>query len=302
MQRLTLDQPIPEQPAREHRRARQFRRLPPRPPGGGRPRRSRAAIHERRPVIVATFDPHPVRYFKPDVPPFRLTTPRPARAAVRPCRRRRDAGVPVRRRARGDQRRGFRRRAAGRADRRRGRGHRRRFHLRQGPRRQRRGAASSSARKHRHRRRGGRAGAARRRARSRPGRIREALAAGDPRHRDAAAEPRRSRSKAWSSAATARGRELGCPTANVRLGDYQRPAYGIYAVRVGSTTAANIPASRASASARPSTRRSSCSKRNLFGFDGDLYGRTIEVALHAYIRPERKFDEPRRARRADAGG
>ena len=31
-------------------------------------------FHERRPVIVATFDPHPVRFFKPDVPPFRLTT------------------------------------------------------------------------------------------------------------------------------------------------------------------------------------------------------------------------------------
>src|SRR5688500_866065 len=30
--------------------------------------------HERRPVIVATFDPHPVRFFKPDVPPFRLTS------------------------------------------------------------------------------------------------------------------------------------------------------------------------------------------------------------------------------------
>ena len=32
------------------------------------------AFHERRPVIVATFDPHPVRFFKPEVPPFRLTT------------------------------------------------------------------------------------------------------------------------------------------------------------------------------------------------------------------------------------
>ena len=31
-------------------------------------------FHERRPVIIATFDPHPVRLFKPDVPPFRLTT------------------------------------------------------------------------------------------------------------------------------------------------------------------------------------------------------------------------------------
>src|SRR5207302_7183002 len=31
-------------------------------------------FHERRPVIVATFDPHPVKYFKPEVPPFRLTS------------------------------------------------------------------------------------------------------------------------------------------------------------------------------------------------------------------------------------
>src|SRR6476659_4532088 len=32
------------------------------------------AFHERRPAIVATFDPHPVKYFKPDVAPFRLTS------------------------------------------------------------------------------------------------------------------------------------------------------------------------------------------------------------------------------------
>ena len=32
------------------------------------------AFHERRPMVVATFDPHPVRFFKPDLPPFRLTT------------------------------------------------------------------------------------------------------------------------------------------------------------------------------------------------------------------------------------
>lgn len=29
---------------------------------------------ESRPAIIATFDPHPVRYFKPDVAPFRLTS------------------------------------------------------------------------------------------------------------------------------------------------------------------------------------------------------------------------------------
>lgn len=34
----------------------------------------RWARAEGRPVVVATFDPHPVRYFAPDAPPFRLTT------------------------------------------------------------------------------------------------------------------------------------------------------------------------------------------------------------------------------------
>ena len=29
---------------------------------------------EGRPALVATFDPHPVRHFRPDTPPFRLTT------------------------------------------------------------------------------------------------------------------------------------------------------------------------------------------------------------------------------------
>src|SRR6476661_125521 len=32
------------------------------------------AAHEGRPALVATFDPHPVRFFKPDLPPFRLTS------------------------------------------------------------------------------------------------------------------------------------------------------------------------------------------------------------------------------------
>ena len=38
---------------------------------GGAVARARA---EGRPALVATFDPHPVRYFRPDTPPFRLTS------------------------------------------------------------------------------------------------------------------------------------------------------------------------------------------------------------------------------------
>jgi riboflavin kinase/FMN adenylyltransferase len=32
------------------------------------------AREQGRPVLVATFDPHPVRFFRPDTKPFRLTT------------------------------------------------------------------------------------------------------------------------------------------------------------------------------------------------------------------------------------
>jgi riboflavin kinase/FMN adenylyltransferase len=30
---------------------------------------------------------------------------------------------------------------------------------------------------------------------------------------------------------------------------------------------------------------------HLFNFDGDLYGRTIQVGLHAYIREEKRFED-----------
>jgi riboflavin kinase/FMN adenylyltransferase len=89
----------------------------------------------------------------------------------------------------------------------------------------------------------------------------------------------------------ARGRELGYPTANLELGDYQRPKYGIYAVRVTLDDASEHPGV-ASLGIRPTFKPpQELLEAYLFGFDGDLYGRTVEVALHAYIREERKFDD-----------
>jgi riboflavin kinase/FMN adenylyltransferase len=92
-----------------------------------------------------------------------------------------------------------------------------------------------------------------------------------------------------------RGRELGYPTANIAMTDFQRPKYGIYAVRV--TLDANGPnggsehSGVASLGVRPMfDPPQELLEAYLFGFDGDLYGRTIEIALHAYIREERKFD------------
>ena len=86
------------------------------------------------------------------------------------------------------------------------------------------------------------------------------------------------------------GSELDCPTANVRLGDYQRPAYGIYAVRVRLDDGSEYPGV-ASLGVRPTFEPPvELLEANLFGFSGDLYGRTIEVGLLHYIRPELKFD------------
>ena len=40
----------------------------------------------------------------------------------------------------------------------------------------------------------------------------------------------------------------------------------------------------------PDSGRGLLVEAHLIGFEGDLYGRKIEVALHGYIREEKKFD------------
>jgi riboflavin kinase/FMN adenylyltransferase len=87
-----------------------------------------------------------------------------------------------------------------------------------------------------------------------------------------------------------RGRELGYPTANLTLGDYQRPKYGIYAVRVTLEDGSEHPGV-ASLGIRPTFNPArELLEAHLFDVEADLYGRKIEVALHAYIREEKRFD------------
>lgn len=87
-----------------------------------------------------------------------------------------------------------------------------------------------------------------------------------------------------------RGRTIGVPTANVPLGDYMRPAFGIYAVRV------RLPDGRvfdgvASLGVRPMFRTEEpLLEVWLFDFAGELYGQTIETELVAFLRPEMHFD------------
>lgn len=87
-----------------------------------------------------------------------------------------------------------------------------------------------------------------------------------------------------------RGRTIGVPTANVRLGDYMRPAYGVYATRT------RLPDGRvidgvANLGVRPMFEIAEpLLEVWLFDFAEDLYGQTLETELVALLRGELHFD------------
>jgi riboflavin kinase/FMN adenylyltransferase len=86
-----------------------------------------------------------------------------------------------------------------------------------------------------------------------------------------------------------RGRDLGYPTANIRLDRNCGLKHGIYAVRVG------LDGRRfdgvASFGRRPTFDNGApLLEVFLFDFKGDLYGRRLDVAFIAFIREELKFD------------
>ncbi len=87
----------------------------------------------------------------------------------------------------------------------------------------------------------------------------------------------------------ARGRTIGFPTANIALGRQLEPARGVYAV---TTVIDGAPvAGVANIGRRPTVAEGALSRveAHFFDFAGDLYGRELDVALHSFIRAERKF-------------
>jgi riboflavin kinase/FMN adenylyltransferase len=89
-----------------------------------------------------------------------------------------------------------------------------------------------------------------------------------------------------------RGRTIGFPTANLRLGDYLRPAGGVYAVRVEieEETPRRWHDGVANLGTRPTLGGTDLRlEAHLFDFAGDLYGKHLRVALIEHLRPERKF-------------
>lgn len=87
-----------------------------------------------------------------------------------------------------------------------------------------------------------------------------------------------------------RGRTIGYPTANLELVNYLRPAYGIYAVR-GRLADGRLLNGVANLGIRPQfDPPKELLEPFFFDFSGDLYDQVIEVALISRLRPEAKFD------------
>jgi len=86
------------------------------------------------------------------------------------------------------------------------------------------------------------------------------------------------------------GRKLGYPTANLRLGSRVSPVAGVFAVNVHGVRDAAMPGV-ASLGTRPTVDgREVLLEAHLFDFDGDLYGKRIEVEFVQKLRDEEKFD------------
>ncbi|PVE55874.1 bifunctional riboflavin kinase/FMN adenylyltransferase [Arthrobacter sp. TPD3018] len=241
---------------------------------------------EGRPALVATFDPHPVRHFRPDTPPFRLTTldqrerlfaaagvdamvvfafdaalaALSAEAfAERLAARLQVAGVVT-----GED-----------------------FTFGQGKRGD---VAMLAALGTTHGFTAETVGAVTLDGETvSSSRIRELLRAGDP--RGAA----RLLTRPFAIEGTVQhgdklGRTIGYPTANLDMGKYLRPAYGIYAVTARLPDGRQVQGA-ANLGIRPTfDPPKELLEPYFFDFSGDLYGQTIEVALIDYIRPEAKFD------------
>jgi riboflavin kinase/FMN adenylyltransferase len=123
--------------------------------------------------------------------------------------------------------------------------------------------------------------------------IRDALKAGRPE------EAARLLGHFWSVEARVehgdkRGRTIGFPTANMKLIDCLKPAFGVYAVRAKILEDDKVVAVHdgvANFGIRPMYAIDTpLLETYLFDFTGDLYGKHMAVELIAYLRPEAKLD------------
>lgn len=87
-----------------------------------------------------------------------------------------------------------------------------------------------------------------------------------------------------------RGRQIGFPTANLKLGPRPQAVRGVYAVEVFGLEQDPVRGV-ANAGKRPTVNGTQNRLEvHLFDYDGDLYGRQLHVDLLARIRDEQRFE------------
>jgi riboflavin kinase/FMN adenylyltransferase len=88
----------------------------------------------------------------------------------------------------------------------------------------------------------------------------------------------------------ARGRTIGYPTANLRIGRHAAPVTGVFAVEVFGLDPEPLRGV-ANLGTRPTVGGTETRLEvHLFDFDQDIYGRHLQVDLLSRIREERRFD------------
>ncbi len=121
-------------------------------------------------------------------------------------------------------------------------------------------------------------------------RIREALVSGDP-QLAAKLLTRPFAIRGIVEHGDKNGRKLGYPTANLAIDKYLRPKYGVYAVTGRILATGEKLKGAANIGVRPQFEPpKELLEPHFFDFSGDLYGQEIEVAFHHFLRGEAKFD------------
>lgn len=88
-----------------------------------------------------------------------------------------------------------------------------------------------------------------------------------------------------------RGRELGYPTANVKLGQTIHPSYGIYAVRVQIEGEDQWRNAATNIGIRPMFEVPTAQVETfIFDFDQEIYGKTLRIQPVQRLRSEAKFN------------
>ena len=85
-----------------------------------------------------------------------------------------------------------------------------------------------------------------------------------------------------------RGRKIGFPTCNLKLGSYAIPRLGVYAVKVKTNNTNNNGI--ANIGYRPTFNgQSLLLETNIFGINKNLYNKVITVGFKKFLRAEKKF-------------